>query len=220
MLLNLSVSPANANPWVALANPILPGPGPGVPTIKEVPGKDFSDIRDRDELAVFDPQQVVAWDGSGGVRNSLDYSGTQPAPLDMQDDLVDAISAGGDALFHSLRGDTSSLLFSVETDPNILYVRPSAQPGFGTWATAVDIDAMNPPLDTDGLEVWGDDNFDDSDRYSLTGDPPIPGLGRVAIWSFTPAAGPSAPHTTVSDLAAAMDRNSGASGLAVPIGAT
>jgi hypothetical protein len=72
----------------------------------------------------------------------------------------------------------------------------------------VDIDAMNPPLDTDGLEVWGADTFDDSDRYSLAGDPFVP-LGaaalKVAVWSYSSGPNTSVPHTLTTDLAAAMD---------------
>ena len=84
--------------------------------------------------------------------------------------------------FKRVRDNQAALLFSVETDPNIMFERetgfPASPPGFGVWATAPDIDAMNPPLDTDGLEVWGGDNNDDSDRYSLAGDPPFRRLGK------------------------------------------
>ncbi len=200
---------AEANPWVPIANPVNPAPNRHIPGPAVVPGKDFSDVRDRDAAGAADPEQVVAWDGSGGVRDSFDYSGTQPAPLDQLDIEVDGLAAGGDALFHAVRDNQAALLFSVETDPNIMFERetglPASPPGFGVWATALDIDAMNPPLDTDGLEVWGGDNNDDSDRYSLAGDPPTAAGGKVAVWSFIPPGGPSAPHTMTTDLAAAMD---------------
>jgi hypothetical protein len=199
---------ANANPWAPLANFISPIPHVFIPDPSIVPGKDFSDIRDRDAAGIFDLEQVVAWDGLGGVRDSFDYSGSRPAPLNI-DIGVDAIAAGGDALFQAVRDNEAALLFSVESDPNILFERetglPASPPGFGVWATAVQLDAMNPPIDTDGLELWGDNNVDDSDRYSLADDPPLPGIGKVAIWSYTPPGGPSAPHTLTSDLAAAMD---------------
>jgi hypothetical protein len=204
-------TPASANPWVPIANPVGPQAGNGIPTPQQVPGKDFSDIRDRDAAGVLDPEQAVAWDGSGGVRDSFDYSGSR-GPLLPQDIGVDGLAAGGDALFQALRDDQSALLFSVTNDPRIHYVRPTGLPGsvagFGVWATATDIDAMNPPIDTDAIEVWGGDNADDSDRYSLDGDPAaaLPaGAQKVAIWGFNPGGPTSTPHTLTSDLAAAMD---------------
>ncbi len=164
---------ARANPWVPIANPVFPAPGNGLPTAQQVPGKDFSDVRDRDAAGVLDPERDVAWDGSGGVRNSFDYTGSRA--LLPQDIGVDGVSAEFDALFGSLRANQSSLLFSVTNDPRIHYVLPTGLPnsvaGSGVWATATDIDAMNPPVDTDALEIWGSDNVDDSNRYSLDGDP-------------------------------------------------
>jgi len=210
---------AAANPWVQTGSTLVPAPSNLVPSPKLVTGKDFSDVRDRDEFAIPDPEQVVAWDGSGGVKNSFDYTGTQPPPIPQSPQEVDGIAAGGDALFHALRSNTAALLMSVQGDPNIHFERetglPASPAGVGVWATATDIDAMNPPLDTDGLEIWGGDFFDDSDRYSLAGDPPIitPAAARkVAVWSFTPLAGPSAPHTFTSDLAASMDLQFGGPG--------
>lgn len=207
-----------AAPWVPIASPVNPAPGNGVPTPAQVPGKDFSDIRDRDALGVLDPEQAVAWDGSGGVRDSFDYSGSRA--LLPQDIGVDGLSAGGDALFNSVRADQSAVLFSVTGDPRIHYVRPTGLPGsvagFGVWATAADIDSDNPPVDTDAIEVWGGDNNDDSDRYSLDGDPFVTfpdGDRKVAIWDYN-AGGPSSnPHTFTSDLAAAMDLQYGGIGV-------
>jgi hypothetical protein len=222
MVVTLTVG---ANPWVPLANPVNPGPSILIPTIKQVPGKDFSDVRDRDALGVPDVEQVVAWDGSGGVRDSFDYSLSRLAypPVDI-DIEVDGIASGGDALFHDVRNNQAALLFSVETDPTILYERatgfPAAPAGFGVWATALDIDAMNPPLDTDGLEVWGGDNFDDSDRYSLARDPfvaPPAGAGKVAIWAYSSGPNTSVPHTLTTDLAAAMDLQYFGIGLGGPL---
>lgn len=214
---------ANALPWAPMTSAV-PGPSRIVPSAKAVPGKDFSDIRDRDAAGIFDPEQVVAWDGLGGVRDSFDYSGTRVAfPEVNQQQAVDGLAAGGDALFQALRDDQAALLFSVEGDPDIYFERATgfvgAPAGFGLWASELDIDAMNPPDDTDALEVWGGDNSDDSDRYSLAGDPPIitpGGMSKVAIWGFTPAAGPSIPHTFTSDLAAAMDLQFGGPGVGGP----
>lgn len=218
---------AKANPWVPIANPINPAPGRYVPRPDEVPGKDFSDVRDRDAAALADPEQDVAWDGSGGVRDSFDYSGSRVLYPDVLPDReVDGIGAGGDALFQAVRDNQAALLFSVEIDPNIMFERATGSPGwpsgFGVWATALDQDAMNPPVDTDGLETWGADNIDDSDRYSLAGDPftdfVVPNESRkVAIWQYDPAAGTSTHHTLTTDLAAAMDLQFVGLGLGGPL---
>jgi hypothetical protein len=149
----------------------------------------------------------------GGVRNTFDYDQLpNTRPLYPTSTEVDGLAAGSDALFQAVIDNRAALLFSVETDPNIMYVRPTGFPagpaGFGVWATALDIDAMNPPLDTDGLELWGEDNQDDSNRYSIAGDPfvqlPAAAL-KVAIWEYDEAGMTSLPHTFTTDLAAAMD---------------
>jgi hypothetical protein len=57
-----------ANPWNPMTS-ALPGPSILIPTPKEVPGKDFSDVRDRNAAGAPDVEQVVAWDGLGGVRD-------------------------------------------------------------------------------------------------------------------------------------------------------
>lgn len=215
-------STALAAPWVPIANPVSPVPGNGLPTPQQVPGKDFSDIRDRDALGVLDPEQVVAWDGSGGVRDSFDYSGSRA--LYPPDTGVDGIGAGGDALFGSLRANTSALLFSTSNDSRIHYVRPTGNPnptpGFGVWAMPTDVDVAIPPLDLDGLELWGGDQADDSDRYSLEGDPFVQlpnGALKVAIWDYTAFNNTSNPHTFTTDLAAAMDLQFTGIGLNGPI---
>jgi hypothetical protein len=203
-------SAAVAAPWVPLANPVLPAPGNGLPTPQDVPGKDYSRLGDTDEFGAADAEQVVAWDGSGGVRNSFDYSGSRA--LLPADGEVDALSAGGDALFSALRADQAALLFSASRDGRIMYVRPTSVPnpiaGFGVWANPTDIDVSNPPVDLDALEVWGGDQLDDSDRYSLAGDPFVQlpaGAAKVAIWDYDSTNHVSNPHTFTSDLAAAMD---------------
>ena len=76
---------------------------------------------------------------------------------------------------------------------------------------------MNPPKDTDALELWGGDNDDDSNRFSVAGDPIVPGGGKVAVWAFTAPAGPSTPHTFTTDLAAAIDKQFGGPGVGGPV---
>lgn len=211
---------ATAAPWNPMTSAI-PRIGPDHPTPKATPGKDFSDFRDRDLNGVGDTEQVVAWDGTGGVRDSFDYSMSRAAYPEVSQDIeVDGIAAGGDALFHALRNNQATLLFSVGPTPmghpnQVYYVRPTnfLQPnaGHGVWATLNDIDSMNQLIDLDGLEVWGSDQLDDSDRYSLRGDPFTSGvvpneMRKVAIYSYTPpAANTSVHHTLTTDLAASID---------------
>ena len=217
-------SAAVASPW-APATSALPILGPGVPTPAQTPGKDFSDYRDRDSLGFGDAEQDIAWDGTGGTRDSFDYSGSRPADL-TQDMEVDGIANGGDALFQGLRDDRSALIFSVGElgiggpaggDPNIYLEHAAAYSGPkppGIWALAPQIDDTNPIADLDGLEVWGGDQLDDSDRYSLYGDPfwtPPGGISqKVAVWEYN--AGVSSPHTFTVDLAMALDKQFGGSG--------
>lgn len=214
-------------PWVGAINPVVPAPGLGLPTPQQVTGKDFSDGRDRNWLNVPELERVVAWDGSGGVRDSFRYAGSRGAFPGANFDIeVDAISNGGDALFQALRDDRAALLFSVEGDANIRYVRATgfsgATPGHGIWATPTDIDAVHPPGDVDGLEVWGPDQLDDTDRYSLRGDPFVqvaPGgpFHKVAIWQYDAIPHASTPHTFTSHLAAAIDMQFGGPGEGGPL---
>ncbi|MEX0937982.1 MAG: PEP-CTERM sorting domain-containing protein [Pirellulales bacterium] len=207
-----------AGPWVPMTS-AFPIPGNGIPTAQQVPGKDYSDYRDKDGITgAGDPEQVIAWDGMGGIRDSVDYSGSRlPFPGVDIDLEVDALAAGIDALYNEVIADNAALLFSVGDlgigglvgDGNI-YVEPTAAAGgagaFSIWATPTDID-QHGVTDVDGLEVWGADNVDDSTLYSLYGDPfavLTPALvAKVAIWEFS--GGASTPHTLTSELAAAMD---------------
>lgn len=213
-----------ANPWNPMTS-ATPGPSILIPKPSEVPGKDFSDVRDRNAAGAADVEQVVAWDGLGGVRDSFDYD--QPPntrPLYPPSTEVDGLAASGDALYQAVIGNQAALLFSVETDANVLFERatgfPAAPAGFGVWATALDIDAMNPPIDTDALEIWGGDNADDSNRYSLAGDPFVQtpaAVFKVAVWEYDEAGMTSLPHTLTTDLAAAMDLQFAGIGVGGPV---
>ena len=158
----VTIGALQANPWMPLPG-VFAGPSNIIPDPKDVPGKDFSDYRDRDFMGLGDPEQVVAWDGMGGVRDGFDFNGPGDRPLLPQPREVDALSANADALFDALRANRTGMLFSVGDigvggavgDPNIYYVRPTDDPnwtpGFGTWATPPVIDGMNPIRDVDGL---------------------------------------------------------------------
>jgi hypothetical protein len=212
---------AVANPWNPMTSAV-PGPSTIIPTAKEVPGKDFSDNPDRNAAGVADPEQVIAWDGIGGVRDSLDYDEPPNSrPQYPPPTQVDGLAASFDALFDAVVNNRSALLISVETDPTILFERatgfPAAPAGVGVWATAADLDAMNPARDTDGLELWGDNNVDDPYRYSLFGDPftQTANPQKVAIWAYDDVGTTSIPHTLTTDLAAAIDLQFGGDGMGV-----
>jgi hypothetical protein len=233
----IAIAIAQAAPWAPLPG-VLPAPTNIIPDPRDVPGKDFSDYRDRDKAGFGDAEQVVAWDGLGGVRDGFDYHGVSAdvphppgvRPLLLQQHEVDALAAGGDALFDALIADQTALIFSVGGlgyptvgigDSVLHFVRPTSLPGSvagnGIWALPPVIDSMNPIPDLDGLELWGGNNADDSDRYSLYGDPTVPvpptGAGlKVAIWEFAPGTGVSSPHTLTTDLAAAIDMQFGGDG--------
>jgi hypothetical protein len=84
------------------------------------------------------------------------------------------------------------------------------------------------PFDLDGVEIWGpvDDPggpdydipnddvfggmdgpaFDDSNRYSLVGDPVGPGGTRVSVWSYNKATNTSVPYVSTQMLIDEMER--------------
>jgi hypothetical protein len=200
-------APSFATPWnpmtsaVAIPSKYIPGP-------KAVPGKDISNVIDYEAPGGADAEQDIAWDGLGGVRDSFDYSLSRVGYPDVNDDRqVDAIANGGDALYHEVIADQAALLFSVSNYPNIMVEPINIAGGSGAayvWATSLQIDDMNPPVDVDGLEVWGGDQLDDTDRYSLVDDPfAANAMGKVAVWAY--AGGVSTPHILTTDLAAAID---------------
>ncbi len=92
--------------------------GPGLASPDIVPGKEYSHDRDHEITAVGtapDPKQIVAWDGSGGVANGLDFS-PPVFPTVLIDLEVDAIAHHADALFNQLLKDDAHLLFSLDKD--------------------------------------------------------------------------------------------------------
>ena len=96
----------------------FPGFGPGVILPPAVGGKEFSHDRDYEVLfggppdTALDPQQIVAWDGVGGVVNVTDYTGTRPTYT--PDDDIDAIANRGDFAYRELRMDDAHLLYSLD----------------------------------------------------------------------------------------------------------
>ncbi|MEO2048317.1 MAG: PEP-CTERM sorting domain-containing protein [Pirellulales bacterium] len=112
-------APANATvPYGSLSGGSPGGLGPILATPSVIPGKEYSHDLDEETLApggFADPQQVIAWDGSGGVGDGLDFTGERPSYT--PDDQVDAIANHGDHLFRQLQSggdtvDTAHLIFS------------------------------------------------------------------------------------------------------------
>ncbi len=101
--------------------PGTPGLGPGLAAPDEVPGKEYSHDLDHLITAVGtspSPEQVVAWDGSGGVANGVSFFGQRPtltAPSQ-----VDAIANDGDFLFNPLRSDDAHLIYSFDDRFNVV----------------------------------------------------------------------------------------------------
>lgn len=159
-----------------------------IPLPSEVGGKEYSQFIDRDASGSASPEQIVLWDGTGGVQDGANYFGTEPqVPSTVE---IDAIAHHSDAYFAPLIEDNATLIFSVgngtaptgsgelTTDSGIVMGRAgdlsfeSPVTGqTGIWATASEIDANHSPLDVDGVELWGRDAPGyDANRYSLVGD--------------------------------------------------
>ena len=130
-------------------SPLPPSPaplvGPGVPGPKMVTGKEFShdiDFSVASGAATPDPEQVLLWDGAGGVADGIDFSGTRATfETDRQ---VDAIAHHHDMLFRELRGDYAHLIFSHDDEvaapaPGgfVPMMMPSAGPVFLTNGMAI-----------------------------------------------------------------------------------
>lgn len=188
LLLPTSVSADIIAAYLLAGPAVIGAPGNVLPEPSTVIGKEFSDFLDRDENGISDPSQVVAWDGSGGTVDGVDYSGTLPAGTLSGE--FDALAHRRDLLFEPLRGDSTFLLFSTGNGASptgtgvvattegqsigragdINYEMPGT-PTKGIWATGPQIDGTNIPFDVDGLEIWGPEPpGSDADRFSLLTD--------------------------------------------------
>ena len=266
-LLLFAATSAEAGPYVTPGPTKFAAPKWGLPTPDEVPSKEYSNDVDKGGhdrfLAVglphdSDPEQVIAWDGSGGTMDallnhgfpaggSIDYSGTRIG--DSEDRQVDAIANKRDVLFNDVKSDSSYLLFSVSNPlgksggDHIFYETPmpltfpvglggpKAVADGGIWAAPAAIESDAAELnDVDGLEVWGDgtdqpiadttnlpgggvDAFNDSNRYSLEGDPDVDGAAgepRVSVWNARLLANIATPYilqSTIVDAIASLAIN-------------
>lgn len=170
------IASAQNQPYQGTPFPVPPAPGAIVPTPLQVTGKEFLDMPNRNVMNVPVTGQVIAWDGLGGTMNSFTYGVSQHA---------DAIANQKDALFQAVIFNSAALLISVTGDsPQNSVWYENIFGGTGVWATKAQIDAVFGVQDLDGLEVWGQDALDDSDRFSLLGDP-----GQWAVYAFSPMIG-------------------------------
>jgi hypothetical protein len=136
----LANSTAHATiPYGGLTGGIPGALGPGLASPKVVPGKEYSHDIDHTTLGgggVPDPQQVIAWDGSGGTADGLDYSGTRPNyPAD---DQVDALANRLDHLFVQVIGspnlaDRAHMIFSHDDEISVYPNGPPPVGGVGAF---------------------------------------------------------------------------------------
>jgi len=171
---------AQAGPYTGTPFPVLPG-GPYMAWPDQVTGKEYLDMPNKNAVPpiVNTPQQVIAWDGAGlgGVKNTFNYMGTTPYTVD-----ADGLANHNDALFQAVIGNQAALLISVTGDSAVNSIWSESIAGSrAVWATKALID-QHGVTDLDGLEVWGTDSQDDSDRFSLLGDP-----GVWSVWNYNVA---------------------------------
>jgi hypothetical protein len=108
------------------ATPYTPVPvvgeklGGGLLPPRFVRGKEYSHDLDVDITPIFDPQQIIAWDGIGGVANGIDYTGDRPTYT--LEDEMDALAHHRDAYYANLLEETSHLIFSVDDEATALRV--------------------------------------------------------------------------------------------------
>lgn len=190
-------SQASAATYVPQGPFVHPGPGHGIPSRIQVPGKEYSDYLDKNHLGVPNPEQTLLWDGVGGTANGFNYGGSGQ---------VDALANINDALFKELIQNRAALLFSTGQtgigggntlwDDHVL-VEPISG-GVKIWATPAQIDA-NGVTDVDGLEVWGPEEIPDANVYSLRGDP-----GGNSVLFYNSGTGISTPLVTTAQILGAV----------------
>lgn len=179
---------------LAGGTPVL-GPGLASPSI--VPGKEYSHDMDHAITAVGttpDEKQIVAWDGSGGVADGLDFSAPIfPTALTGFD--IDAIANHGDFLFEDLLLDDAHLLFSLDKDfvgygpggpfagmipsgPAVLLKNGNSVGGAGEISYELGVFGGVNPTDTQGL--W-------AGQPAINGMPFPDDIDGLEIWGPEPA---------------------------------
>lgn len=102
-------------PYTPVSLPGVPGFGPGIVSPSFVPGKEYSHDFDHEITALgtaIDAQQIVAWNGIGGVTDGQDFTGTRP--LYTLEDQIDATANHGDFAYPELFSEDAHLIFSVD----------------------------------------------------------------------------------------------------------
>ncbi|WP_425395626.1 PEP-CTERM sorting domain-containing protein [Aeoliella sp.] len=126
LLFMLSLSAAKAAvPYTPVSVFGKPLTGPNVMRPHEVYGKEYSNDRDFSVVGpTDDPQQIINWDGIGGVMDGLDYSFTQQQnEFDLQ---LDAMANHRDGLFRELIRDDAHLIYSHDDE---IVMFPNGPPG-------------------------------------------------------------------------------------------
>lgn len=134
-----------AIPYSPVPSTGAPFPGSVVEPAKVITGKEFShdiDYSIASGAAMPDPQQVINWDGAGGTRDGLDYSGSRPGW--QNDQQVDAIAHTNDTLYREVLNEAAHLVFSHDnmvtsyaSGAPAPYAVPSAGPVFLSNGNAI-----------------------------------------------------------------------------------
>ncbi|MBN1912009.1 MAG: PEP-CTERM sorting domain-containing protein [Pirellulales bacterium] len=120
--------------------PGYPSLGPGLAPPSIIPGKEYSHNLDENTTGaggVLDPLQVIAWDGSGGTMDGVDFT---PGQNYLPEDEVDAIANHADFLFNQLKTDDAHLIFSVD---DVFTMFTGATPGPGVLPVAGPVTLAN-----------------------------------------------------------------------------
>lgn len=134
-----------------------------------VPGKEYSNLIDKNAAGAPAAGQIVFWTGTGSATDTVVLPGGE----------VDALANSGDAFFFEVVNNNAALLISVQGDAPGVPIQAENELGtISTWATKTEVNGAPGTLDDlDGLEVYGPDPGTDANRYSLFGD-----AGGVAVW--------------------------------------
>lgn len=190
------------------------GPGPSVPSVADVPGKEYSNDRDHEmPSGMGDPHQNLAWDGVGNAWDTFDYTGTLVTGGELPSSNVDALSNWYDAYYPDVTNNLVPMLVSLQTEPRVRFTTNGGAATTGIWATAPQINAARNPDDVDGLEIWGPEVIppvpggppfgfgDDANRFSLAND-----AGGTAVYHYDANTNSTTPFLSSADIAFAIGR--------------
>ena len=102
---------------------------------------------DVNALGVADPLQIVQWDGLGSAADGSDET---PPVGPWDPDEIDALCGLQDAYFDEVVNNQVPITISLATENFLHYLTPGGQAG--VWATASQINAIN-PYDVDAVEL-------------------------------------------------------------------